>query len=432
MKKKQKSISEHNLELYQSFMLTKEKENKGTQRHYTDAIERAMEIYKKPWEEMTELDARKIIKHIRKKKNEWKAKAHGVEYHHKNKNTGDVSESTEGLKAIKFKTFMTWINEQQGNDGCPRCVKWIKASNYKNPQITKEEIFTGKEIQTIIKKSSSIRDKAFFSGLYTTACRDESEFLKLKWSDITINLDNSIASAKVQQPKTRRKGKTHKDVYFTGSSFHYLMKWKNETPNDRDEVWLSLGKNTAGQPIKTPTSFNLKIKRIAEQNNIPKTRRLSCHNFRRARARHLNLRGTPPQIIYEMMGWSEITGAKMNAVYSKMDSDDTLNQIIKDEGSKTGTGMNKEKMKTLQEYDEITTLSNCNKCGREIVGTQSVCECGAVFDNTIMIDTKELSKHNTHVSKVLSWKDEQNQQEIQNLKKQLEEIKNAIAQKKNI
>lgn len=206
----------------------------------------------------------------------------------------DQKGSTCNHRMIVIKLLYRRLNGGEN----PDCTSWIKPKIYKN-YVTSEAIPTPDEIEAMITKAGSFRDKAIIMVLWESACRI-SEFLGMKISDIAFDRDGA---------RVRVSGKTGEREIRLVNSIPYLREWLKIHPlkdGSNSYVWVT---NNGKKPL-TENGVNSMLKKLKIKCGIQK--RMHPHIFRHTRITELaaKLTGT---MLNNYVGWK--TSSNMSEVY---------------------------------------------------------------------------------------------------------------------
>ena len=180
-----------------------------------------------------------------------------------NKNWGDDSTKERLLwlrMIIKFYRNKEFVQDN---------YKWLNDMRNRireHSRVRDEEVLKPIQIEEMIRKADSVRDKAMISFMYESAARPE-ELLTLKIK--SIEFDNYCAKIRLWE-----KTKTPRIPMRLPNTTTYLRNWLNIHPySDNPEAPLWLRKNVVSQKNKRPepmtvVALNGLIKRIAKKAGI--------------------------------------------------------------------------------------------------------------------------------------------------------------------
>lgn len=111
------------------------------------------------------------------------------------KSLNGIGENGMSKYQFDIKLFFKWLYGMQDEEAFPEVVSWIKPKRIMADDIIEDEILTPKEIDGIIKSSTSIKDKALISMLYETGARSQ-ELLNLNIADVKFNHRDAVVKIK--------------------------------------------------------------------------------------------------------------------------------------------------------------------------------------------------------------------------------------------
>jgi len=149
--------------------------------------------------------------------------------------------SKETFKST-IKKYFRWLYNLDSGDPLPDVVKWIKGSSPPN-RLTKDDLITQDEVQSMINATSNVMYKAMLSTLYEGALRP-GELLSMHINDVIF--EDSYVTIKIRGKMERKIGE--REVYLV-NSYDLLRAWIDQHPFKRfnHPLWIV----TTHQKIKT-------------------------------------------------------------------------------------------------------------------------------------------------------------------------------------
>ena len=336
--KNSKQISERNKEIILNFKDYLVSESIGLsklERYFFDLI-KFDSMLKKPFENATEADIRRVVSEI---------------------NQTSLSEHTKrGFKLIVRRLYR-FIRNCDKDDPHPPEVKWMSMKLSVKHSKLPEELLTEKEFLAIIRKCENIRDKALISTIAESGARiGEIATMKLKH----VSFEEYGARLTIN-------GKTGMRKILVVSSSPFLQRWINEHPKNDDPnnpLWHSqLGGFLHYKRIVAI------LKKAARKAGIKK--RVHLHLLRHSRATQLASIMSEASM-KQYFGW--VQGSKMAAIYVHMSGKDTDEAVLRANG-----------IQIQKQEKEITFQPiNCRRCNTNNPPTNKVCQmCGFVLDKKL-------------------------------------------------
>ncbi|PKG31120.1 tyrosine-type recombinase/integrase, partial [Methanoregula sp.] len=234
----------------------------------------------------------------------------------------DGAPLTQNTRAdyVKFlKRFYLWLIENKFSEIEEKKIRKITPPSPNLMTKTAEQLLTGEEIEAMLKKCRTSRDRALISMLYEGGFRI-SELGTLRWKQVKVNEWNVAINVN---------GKTEKTRYIPlVMSKSYLAQWGNEYPggaaSGESFVFLTDGKNIPLQYRGIAKQLAIIAKRAGIKKHI------TTHIFRHSRITHLMQQGYSESVIKKMM-WGNIT-TKMFATYAHLTDSDIDDEIARKQG----------------------------------------------------------------------------------------------------
>lgn len=287
-------------------------------------------ILKKPFEDATEKDIRRVIAAIECR---------------------DYSEWTKHDYRVILKRFYKWL---RGDNDYPPEVKWISTSMKRKNNVIPEELLTQKEVMKMIDAAENPRDKAIIAFLYESGCR-VGELLSMRIKHLSF--DEYGAKAVL-------KGKTGMRRIRIIFCVPYLAVWLENHPLKNDPnapLWIGLGTKNRNKALHYQ-NVRVMLKKVALKAGVKK--RVNPHMFRHTRATHLANHLTEAQMNH-YFGW--VQGSDMPSTYVHLSGRDVDNAILSLYGIKEKEKDGKEKLTPIR----------CPRCGTMNSPPAKLCvKCG--------------------------------------------------------
>lgn len=239
---------------------------------------------------------------------------------------------------------------------------------YKSIGIDSESILKKEDIEEILSKCKTYREKAIISVLHESGFRIE-EFLNIKLKHIQFhkNFVEIIVN-----------GKTGKREIPLSDSMGYLFKYVKELhPHKEDKesyLWLSECSRRKNEPLKYRGMCKL-IKRCVERTEIKKKK--NPHWFRHSRATILAPKLTEVMLC-KYMGW--VRGSEQVKTYVHLCKDQLIDSYLEIKGIKRKEEVKEEKFQ-------------CKRCGFITSSQKRYCDvCNHPTDISIVLEDDELKK----------------------------------------
>ena len=361
------------------------------------------QMIQKEWNEVTEQDLRHTVSKIMEK--------HG----NNGKETGYSYALKLSLRSIiRFVKTGSRLMPEDGGE-----LKMIKFLKLKMPKdtLTREDLPTDEEVRKIIDAcADSIRDKAMFS-VHADAGTRVGELLGLRIKDVTV--DQYGATIKVD-------GKTGVRPIRIVKSVPHLTKWINAHPyrdNLENSLWIYIhAESTFGKPINY-AGFNAILQKRKRHAGIKK--RITSHLFRHKEITDLatNLTEVESRMRH---GWDK--KSSMPSRYTHLNQEDLDTKMLQIMGVKK----KEEKEESIQEcmfckikYSLETRF--CEVCSRPLDVTESLRMEKVQEERTKamiqeMLRQEHAKKSQDEQTETLQREKQEQQKEIENLKKLLVKI----------
>lgn len=234
-----------------------------------------------------------------------------------------------------------------------------------------EELLTEKEVNKMIEKAYSIRDKALISALYESGCRI-GELLSRKIRHMSFDKFGAVLIVD---------GKTGARRIRLIQSVPLLANWISNHPKQNPESFLWISLNNYTTPIKYGI-VNKLLKETAQRAKINKN--IYPHLFRHSRATHLANKLTEQQLkIY--FGW--VGGSEMASIYVHLSGRDVDEAILQLNGIQTDT----------ENYNNISKQVTCFRCSSLIHSSSKICpKCGMILDPKEAFEMKDSNDKDFH------------------------------------
>ncbi len=290
-------------------------------------------MLKKPFSEATKDDVMKVIVEIEESPLSFQTK--------------------NGFKILVKKLFKC-IRGTPGKKDYPQEVNWISLGSGANKNKLPEELLTEQEIESIIRHTDTIRDKALISCLAESGCRI-SEIGNMKIKHVSFEEHGARLSVS---------GKTGARKILIISSAPYLQQWINQHPFNSDSenyLWI-----TAQNGLVCYERILAILKKAARRAGIKK--RIYPHLFRHSRATFLASIMSDASL-KQYCGWTQ--GSKMASVYIHMSGKDTDEAILRANGLE---------IKKVQKQ-RLLEPKKCMRCFAVNEATNRFCKvCGFSLD----------------------------------------------------
>lgn len=265
-------------------------------------------------------------------------------------NTSSYGEWTKHGYRVIIKRFWKWL---RGDENYPDTVKWIKAScKQRNKVVIRpEDVLTPEEVQSMVEKCPTIRDKAMLMTLFESGMRP-GELLTMRIRNVKFEEQGAYLSAT---------GKTGDKVVFVYLSAPLLSQWIAQHPqNDKPDafLWISLNPNNY-MGIISPQRLGHIVKRAATKAGIKK--RVWTYLLRHSAATD-DAKIMSHAVLCAKFGWSP--GSAMPAVYVHLGATDIRNAQL----GKYGLVSKEEPTLTMQKCPRCKQLAGigmtfCAFCG---------------------------------------------------------------------
>ncbi|MGL5766642.1 MAG: tyrosine-type recombinase/integrase [Sarcina sp.] len=193
------------------------------------------------------------------------------------------SASTQDLYVTKLKTFFSWLQNEEYITINPA----VKLQKVKVPKIRKEP-YRSEDIEYLRDACETIRDKAMFELMSSSACR-VGEITKLKLGD--INLHNRTM-------KVLGKGNKERLAYFSTRAAIYLEEYINNNRKGESEFLFTAYK----KPYNALSTRGIQkfVERLKKKSGV--VGKVHTHRFRRTQATSLLNSGMSLAGVQEILG----------------------------------------------------------------------------------------------------------------------------------
>lgn len=281
---------------------------------YLSSLHNLAQWFDKPFPEVTKLDVYKLVGDLEK---------------------SDRSVWTKRDYRVTLKRFFRWLYDTKTD---PECTEWITTNVKHKDRKIPEELLDQKEILSMVEAADHPRDAAIAAVWYDSGGRvGENGTRQLKH----IGFDDYGAYEIV-------KGKTGMRRVRLVMATPYLASWMAIHPdknNPEAPLWVNIGKNSPGQPMKYPAIRKV-IKKLATKAGINK--RVYNQLFRHSRATELANHLTQAQM-ESHLGW--VHGSDMPGTYIHLSGQQVDAAILKMHG-----------LVKEEENEQLLTPIKCPRC----------------------------------------------------------------------
>ena len=197
------------------------------------------------------------------------------------KSKGKMASTVNGYITY-LKNFFTWLQDEEYIVSNPA----RKLKSTKVPKLIKEA-YKSESVEKMRDACQTIRDKALFEVLESTACRiSEISTIKLdkiNWSEKSI--------------KVYGKGSKERIVYFSTRAKIYMLKYLESRGVESPYLFVASKKPYANLG---PRSIQRTLKEIKERSEVEE--KVHAHKFRRTQATHLLNSGMSLQGVQKFLG----------------------------------------------------------------------------------------------------------------------------------
>lgn len=194
----------------------------------------------------------------------------------------DKMASTVNGYITYLKNFFTWLQDEEYIISNPA----RKLKSTKVPKLIKEA-YKSESLEKMRDACESIRDKALFEVLESTACRISEistiRLDKINWSEKSI--------------KVHGKGNKERIVYFSTRAKIYMLKYLETRVVESPYLFIASKKPYANLG---PRSIQRTLKEIKERSGVEE--KVHAHKFRRTQATHLLNSGMSLQGVQKFLG----------------------------------------------------------------------------------------------------------------------------------
>jgi integrase/recombinase XerD len=350
-----KTISEKNKDLIIKFLQNCINESLSNARisFYVDKLKVIVKILKKDFDECEREDLEAFISEICKRY--------------------DKAE-TRRTYIITIKKFYRYLTGSEN----PEIIAWIKGKNYnktakrQNEQGKVENILTPEEVERMIEKAKTPRDRALVGLMYYSAGRI-GEIIIMKNKDIVFDDYRTIVglfgktgyrkipviecSKLLKDWMEYHPDKNNKNAY-VWTSFNDVNRIKNLNIGGKNKKQLNVPGVNSSEHIGVRYVAKL-LEELGKTAGIDK--KVNPHNFRHSRLTQLSLMGVDSDLLKIYAGHSK--NSNVTSAYKHF-SFDNLNEGI-------------EKMLGIKGSEKSNEMNSCFRCGHLNRNTLEVCEnCG--------------------------------------------------------
>lgn len=228
-----------------------------------------------------------------------------------------VSDHAYNTKVMIRKTIKGFYRWKLGRAKSEEIFEDLKIGNFKVNEMNRNKKYciTPEELQAMLHRAESLRDKALLILLYELGCRPE-EITKLKWSD--INFDSR--EVHIFSNKTER----CRDLPIEESIVH-LKRWRQEWAyadvQDEDYVFPSVHRENH---IKTE-GLDKVVRTVANKAKI--TRQITPYTYRHSRLTEIYVKGVKGLEHNKFAGHKP--GSKQQATYAHIDNHDMKEDVLR-------------------------------------------------------------------------------------------------------
>lgn len=237
----------------------------------------------------------------------------------------NYSEHTKHTYKVIIRKFFQWLKQCEDKQYPPE-VKWIK-TNIRKDRFTlpsEGDLLTETDIQKILNKAKTLRDKALIACLWESGCRI-GEVGTLKVKEVVFDEYGCVFNVT---------GKTGPRQIRVINASPYLANWLSlhpEKDNREQFVWVAERGKTKGKHMRYPAIRKM-LRDLFKETGIKK--RCNPHIFRHSRATFLANHLTEFQM-NRYFGW--VQGSDMPSTYVHLSGKDTdeallrLNGVIRED-----------------------------------------------------------------------------------------------------
>ncbi len=228
-----------------------------------------------------------------------------------------------------------------------------------------EELLTQEEVNQMIQKAYSIRDKALIAVLYESGCRI-GELLTRKIKHVSFDKYGGVLIVD---------GKTGQRRVRLIQSIPLIANYISNHPQGNPESYLWISLNNYTTPIMHRVVYAM-LQEIAQKAGIRK--HVHPHLFRHSRATHLANKLTEQQLkVY--FGWTG--GSEMASIYVHLSGRDVDDAILKLNGIQTDN----------KEYNSVIPETvTCFRCSAKVHISSKICpKCGMILSEKEAFELKE-------------------------------------------
>jgi len=270
----------------------------------------------------------------------------------KNYKQSTINKSVENLKA-----FYRWLFDLTSQDPAPDAVRWIKREKSSN-KLRAEDLWNEHDMEEVMKKARSLRDKCILSILYEAGLRP-GELRGLKMRDVYVNKD--MVRLYVAGKTERARGERTVPIL---RSYNLVRMWISQHPRRNEpDAWIWTFEK---EPLKDVT-LRFMVRALARKAGIVKP---AYPYILRHTALTRFYKKLPGTIASKLAG--HVPGSKHAETYCHLAMED-LDDSVRDMN-----GVPVEK----REEEQIT----CHKCGQTLNIGDKICpSCSLVQDSEMAV-----------------------------------------------
>ena len=218
-----------------------------------------------------------------------------------------VSPATSRLESLVIRQALKFL----GREDQAAEIKAVKLKR-REDTVTVEDLYTRKELDTILGAPLVLRDRAMLQVLYESATRAD-ELLSMTFKNVEF-FDDGTANIII-------KGKTGTRSIPLSVSVPALREWLKHHPIGEGSIWIQLRR-----PYKTLTTSGLYLvtRLILKAAGVSGKKKL-VHMFRHTRITEFVRLGIRGQTLHKLVGWTK--RSNMEAVYVHLSTADVVNEV---------------------------------------------------------------------------------------------------------
>lgn len=288
-----------------------------------------------------------------------------------------VSVYTKRDFKIILKKFYQWLSGKDGE--FPPEVKWIRCGRRPQNRLTKGQLLTREDSESLLKSANNIRDKALLSVIMESG-RRIGDILPLKIAD--IDFDDMGARLLVD-------GKSGVDYSRIISSAPALAMWLDNHPsreNPKSPVWVNLESKNKGKQLSYHAAARM-LKKCVKRGGLNK--RIYFHLFRHTRATQAATKLNQIQLC-ALLGWK--FSSNMPSTYVHLAGEDI------DEAQAIMNGVERAKQEASDPQPKT-----CSRCGLKNTPFSKFCtRCGFVLDAETALEIDQARTKTDELMKMLT------------------------------